>query len=430
MTGKRAVVIGGSVAGMAAARVLVNHYNEVIVIERDKLPDGPEHRKGVPQARHIHALLLRGKHVLEGIFPGLFADLVENGAVAADTAADLLWHHCGVYKKRFQSGLETYFMSRPFLEWKVRQHLLKRSNVQIQDGTEVTRLTHDRINGRVLGVELESGQQLTADLVVDASGRGSRVPLWLQGLGYPTVQADEVKINIRYASRAYRMPERLPDWKATILTSDSPRPRSGLILPMEGNRWIVGLQGYFGDQPPTDEAGFLEFARSLPTPDLYEAIREAEPLSEAVPGGLPSHLWRRYEQMARFPEGLIALGDAVCSINPVFASGMSLAAVGAETLAGCLKQGGPDLSRRFQRALAKALDGAWQGATGDDLKFPETEGKRAPGLGFINWYARRIARASAHDQDTALRFIKLMHLLEGPGVLFAPRTVLKALTAR
>lgn len=427
MLKKRAVVIGGSVAGLAAARVLADHFAQVTILERDRLPDGPDHRKGVPQDRHVHALLLRGKQALDSLFPDLFPDLVENGAVAADTAGDLRWHHCGVYKKRFQSGLATYFMSRPFLEWRIRSHLLRQPNVTIQAETEVTRLLQDRIAGRVLGVELASGDRIAADLVVDASGRGSRVPLWLQGLGYPAVPVDEVKINIRYASRIYQMPERLPDWKACILTADPPQPRSGLVLPLEGNRWIVGLQGYFGNQPPTDAAGFLAFAQSLPTPDIYEAIREAEPLSEAVPGGLPSHLWRRYDRMDRHPEGLVAIGDALCSLNPVFASGMSLAAIGAETLGACLRES--DL-RHFRTRLAKQIDVAWQGATGDDLKFPETEGKRPPGLGLINWYARRIARASADDQDTALRFLRLMHLLEGPGVLFHPRTVYKALTAR
>jgi 2-polyprenyl-6-methoxyphenol hydroxylase-like FAD-dependent oxidoreductase len=327
-------------------------------------------------------------------------------------------------------------MSRPLLEWQLRSHLLKRSNVRIADGCGVDRLLVDRRSGRVLAVKfVRDGDdvEMAADLVVDAAGRGSRAPQWLEALGYPAVPVSEVTVNIRYATRIYRMPANPPDFKACILTSDSPEPRAGVLFPLEGGRWIVGMQGYFGNQPPTDEDGFLAFARGLPVPDIYNAIREAEPLSEIVPGGAPSNLRRHYEQMDRFPEGYVILGDAVCSFNPVYAQGMTTAAMGAAALGACLTaqtDGSTGLSRRFQQALAKAVDGPWLAAAGGDLAYPQAAGKRQPGSGIITWYMRRIALLCGKDPDVMRRFVKVMNLVEPPTVLFNLRTVLLALTSR
>lgn len=432
MSPTHAVVIGASMAGLMAARTLADHFDHVTVIERDRLPDGPQGRKGVPQGFHAHTLLIRGKQILEEFFPGVSADLVQHGAVESDSSADLVWLQHGVYKMRTHSGLTATSMSRPLLEWRVRTHLLRTPNVTLVQGHRVTGLHATPDKKRVTGVGLEpvdgSGpaSSLAADLVVDTGGRGTRAPQWLADLGYGQVPATEIRTNVSYASRYFRYTGPVaPDYNIALLMDAPPKTRVGVLFKVEGNRWLLTLQTMLDDPAPTDEEGMLAFARSLPGPQIAKFLEHAVPDSEIQAHRTPTNLRRHYEQMARFPDGLVVLGDACTSFNPRYGQGMTTAALGAVALRDALDATGdltaPGFAVRFQRNLAKAIALPWQASTGEDFAFPQVAGKRPPGAGLINWFMRRVIRLGAVDREALLGFLKVVHLLQAPTALMRPR---------
>jgi len=431
-----ALVIGGSMAGLLAARVLSEHFERVTIIERDQLIDDAQPRKGVPQGRHVHGLLAGGAAIVGAYFPDLFAALAQDGAVPLGTA-DIRRYQLGVRVAAVPSPVKTLWQSRPFLEQHVRAALSARNNVHILDGCSVTRLrmNDERISGVVLrhrsGEERED--ELAANLVVDASGRGSRAPQWLASLGYSHVEETSVKIDVGYASRIYRCPNQLPtEWKVLIVLGTPPdNKRAGVIFPIEGGYWMVTLAGWLRDYPPDDDAGFLDYARSLAQPDLYEAIKEADPITPIAVYKYSANRWRHYERLSRLPEGFIVTGDAVCAFSPVYGQGMSVAAMEAKTLDACLRQQqswtgnhhATSFAQRFQQAIAKEIKTAWMLSTGEDLRYPETEGHRSLSTRLFNWYIRRVIGLSASDPLVAAAFFQVWHLLKPLVSLFEPRIV-------
>ncbi|HWI65226.1 MAG TPA: FAD-dependent oxidoreductase [Symbiobacteriaceae bacterium] len=434
---RHAIVIGASMAGLMAAKVLADRFDQVTLIERDTLADGPEPRKGVPQAFHAHTLLIRGKQILESLFPGLGEDLAVHGAVHSDSSAQIKWFQHGVWKGRSPSGLIATSMTRPLLEWRVRTHLLKLPNVTLLEGTRVLGLLATDGAERITGVHLEPtdhsepARRLAADLVVDASGRGTRAPQWLEELGYGQVQLTEIKTGVAYASRLYRYHGPKPDFNMCIVMDQAPGTRVGVLFRVEQDRWLLTLQTMLGDAAPTDDEGFLAFARSLPQPEIAEFLRTAEPVSDILAHKTPTNLRRHYEQMDAFPDGLVILGDACTSFNPRYGQGMTTAALGAGALQTCLAAGGPEQkgwALRFQRELAKAIATPWQASTGEDLAYPQVEGKRGPESGLINWYMRRVVRLTSIDREALVAFLSVVHLLKPVTALFAPRILWKVLT--
>jgi 2-polyprenyl-6-methoxyphenol hydroxylase-like FAD-dependent oxidoreductase len=440
---KHAIVIGASMAGLLTARVLSEHFEQVTIIERDQLSEQVEPRKGVPQGQHAHILLMKGETILRELFPDLYEAFARDGAVPL-TSADVQWYDFGVWKAPSPDLIESYCGSRPFLEQSVRRFVAARANVHFIDGCEIKRLCANEDHTRVLGVSLvhrspeRHEEDLAADLVVDASGRGSRAPQWLMSLGYDKVEETSVKVEVGYATRIYRRPSNLPlDWKLLIVYPTPPlEKRSGLVFPIEDDCWMVSLAGRLRDYPPADEAGFLEYARSLPDPSVYEAIKEAEPVTPIATYKYAMNRWRHYERMARLPEGLVILGDAVCTFNPVYGQGMSVAALEAKALDVCLRdqqhQGtGNDLAgfpQRFQKAIVKAVKVPWMLATGEDFRYPQTEGKRPLGINLLHWYTRRVNELTGSNPMVAGLFYQVLHLLKPPTVLFSPRVVWAVLT--
>ena len=440
-TGGQTVVIGGSMAGLLAARVLSDHFASVTILERDLVNDAPEARKGQPHTRHLHGLLAKGLQVMAHYFPDLIEGLEQHGALVADMGAGMRWYTCGGYRLQAPAGLQGALMSRPLLEWQIRRRVLALPNVRMIDQCDVEGPVFDAGQQRVIGVRATlrgpgGGSTVhRAGLVVDASGRGAATPRWLQEAGYDHPAESEVRVNMGYATRIYRRrPGDLPGATLLMVTAEGPDDkRSGMAFPMEGDRWIVSLGGINGDHPPLDEAGFLDFARSLPAPDVYNLLLKLEPLSAITPYKFPASLRRHYEKLQRFPEGLLVLGDAICSFNPVYGQGMTCAALQAQVLdellaERCSGSSGLDgLAPRFFARAARIVDIPWQMAVGADFRFPGTVGEKARSVDFVNAYIARVHRATHRDPVVLREFLKVMNLMQPPASLFHPKVLLRVL---
>lgn len=387
-TGKRAVVIGSGIAGLTAARVLADHFDLVTIIDRDTLPDAPAFRAGIPQAHHAHTLLPYGQQLLEQMFPGLANRLVAKGALCIDDNVETAYIEDGLWRKpEPRASRLSISVSRPVLENIIYRLVTASEKVSVLQGYEAAGLLTDDRRTRVTGVSVRSRQErgggrqaLEADLVVDASGRNSKTPQWLAGLGFPAPEEWQIDARAGYASRIYRRPARAgQNWKKLYISPSPPDGlRGGVIIPLEGQRWHVTLIGLNGDYPPTDEQGFLAFARSLPSPELYDAICAAEPLSRVTGYRSNANRVRRYECLPRYLEGLVVLGDAVFTMNPVYALGMTAAAVSSRTLDDVLSEPRfrgdlTGLAQAFQRRLAGSINVLWQQAVRNDWRWPATE---------------------------------------------------------
>jgi len=425
--GKTAIVIGASMGGLLAARALANHFDQVALLERDAFPAPGEQRKGVPQSRHAHAVLAQGLEIMESYFPGLIEQLVGLGADYGDVSDKARWFHEGACHAPTHSGVNAINISRPRLEAAVRARVLALPNVQAIEGCDVLGLLATPDNARVTGVRVirrrahSAEESLSADLIVDTTGRGSRSPAWLEALGYDRPQEEAVKIGVTYTSCLYeRRPEHIPGINALIVAAAPGNPRGGVLLSQEGNRWILTVAAYLGEQIPLDQAGLREFVRSMATPDLYDVIKDAQPVGEPVPHKIPSNLRRRYERLTRFPAGYLVMGDALCSFNPIYGQGMSVAALEARALGECLTKGEAKLAARFFKQAGKIIDIPWSTAVGNDLRFPEVEGPRTAMTKFINWYVGKLHHAAHHDAEVSVAFLKVVNLLAPPPSIMTP----------
>jgi pimeloyl-ACP methyl ester carboxylesterase/2-polyprenyl-6-methoxyphenol hydroxylase-like FAD-dependent oxidoreductase len=442
--GEEAVVIGGSMAGLFAARVLADRFDRVMVVDRDRFPDGPQFRKGVPQSRHVHVLLAKGLEIAERLFPGIEAEWVAAGAVPIDWPRDVLLLTSRGWCDRFTTGIRILCASREFLEWGVRRRLATFGNVRFLEGHDVTGLMAGADGRRVEGLRIRarsSGgggeaatEELRAGLVVDASGRNSRAPEWLAELGYSPPAELTITPFLGYASCRYAIPADFDaDWRVLFLQGQAPAiARGGALFPIEGNRWIVTLAGTSPNYPPTEDEGFLAFARSLRSPVLHEAIRRAERLT-------PIHAYRQtesrrrfYEKLPRLPERFLVIGDAVCAFNPIYGQGMTIAAQSALVLDRLLSERANgelgDLPTRFERELARVNAAAWLIATGEDLRWPGTEGgERNLQTRLTHRYLDRVIGAANRDQTVNLAFHRVLQLVAPPPTLLRPGILLRVL---
>lgn len=429
-SGQVAIVIGASMGGLLAARALADHFERVTLLERDVFPPAGEHRKGVPQGRHVHALLVAGLEILENYFPGLTQTLADRGANYGDVGQKARWFNNGGYHIPSICGRNGLAVTRPGLEAEVRARLLALPNVRVVEGCDVLGLLATPDNGRVTGVRLlrrrpgSAEETMAADLVVDAGGRGSRSPAWLQALGYERAPEEVVRVDLAYTSCLYRRrPDHIPGINAVIVAADPVSTRVGALMGQEGGRWIVTVGGYRGDHPPTDPQGLLEYVRGLAAPEIYEVIKDAEPLSEPVSYKFPANLRRRYEKLARFPEGYLVFGDALCSFNPVYGQGMTVAALESIALARCLARGSHNLARRFFKQASQVIAVPWSIAAGSDLRFPQVEGPRSRITRFLNWYVDRLHVAARRDPVVSVAFLKVINMLQPPSSLLHPPLV-------
>jgi 2-polyprenyl-6-methoxyphenol hydroxylase-like FAD-dependent oxidoreductase len=414
----------------------------VTIIDRDIFPLTPEHRKGVPQSYHAHALLATAFPIIEQLFPGMVNDMANNGATVVSNKVPVAIVSPKGLLPLPEKLDKIISFSRPLLEWHVRDQVSRRPQVRFVTNTEVTALLATPDCTRVIGVEMrERGAQegrtsiLHADLVVDASGRHSRTPQWLAQLGYAAPPTETINSDMRYASRFYAKPEQFPAvWQSLIVNSRPPHGHAGLILSVDHGRWHVTLGGMAGHAPPTDEEGFLECARSLPDPSIYEALRVAQPLTPIRGYGTPQNHLRHFERMARWPSGFIVTGDAVCAFNPIYGQGITVSAMEAMDLKRCLQeqQDSPraDFERRFQQQVAKTVADPWLLATNQDQRWPTVtlSGARPhPALRLLHGYMDLVLYSAVVDPVIARAYSQVVTLISPPRSLVRPRMVARVL---
>ncbi|MFI5845699.1 NAD(P)/FAD-dependent oxidoreductase [Catenuloplanes sp. NPDC051500] len=432
--GKRAVVLGGSMGGILAARVLSESYDEVLIIDRDVVLGVTGTRRGAPHAVHAHALHARGHLILEELFPGLTDGLTEAGIPSCDLG-EMRWYLNGRPARIARTGLLSVMAPRPMLEAHIRARVAALPNVTFLERHDIAGIVADAAGGRILGARVVShdapGQERVydADLVVDATGRGSRTPAWLAELGYPRPEEDRVKIGMAYTTRHYKMePGMLGEGVYSINPVASPAHPRGAFFGTIGPGVInLSLTGILGDHPPTDDEGFLEFARTLPIPDVYRAVREAQPLNDAVSFRFPVSVRRRYERLRRFPERYLLIGDALCSFNPVYGQGMTVAAMEAIALRDELRRGGTPDAATYFAAAARIIDTPWEVSVTGDLDFPGVEGPRPMKVRIGNAYMARLQYAATKDAKVTEGFMRVAGLLDPPSALMRPAMVARVL---
>jgi 2-polyprenyl-6-methoxyphenol hydroxylase-like FAD-dependent oxidoreductase len=442
-----ALVIGAGMGGLAAAVALARHVERVTVVERDALPTYPAPRAGTPQGRHLHVLQPGGLAALDRLLPGFGDRLRDQGAVPIVAPHEVLWLTAAGWMQPHPRGGRTLLAaSRDLIEHVTRERALAGSPLTLRTGVEVGGLEVEA--GRVVGVGLrprgaaphEPAERLRADIVVDASGRRSHAPDWLAAAGFERPRESHVDANLAYATRTYRRgPDDLRGWGAIFLQARPPHTtRMGVMFPIEGDRWMLTMAGTNGDVPPTDEEGFLAFARGMRSPALADVVERLEPLSPITGYRRTENRRRHYEDLRHAPDGLVVIGDAACAFNPVYGQGMSAAALTAEALdrglARHLARTGGDatgVTADLQRAVAKANAGAWMVATGEDLRWPGTAGGSVTVADrVVRRYLDRVVAAATTDPVISSAFFDVIGLLAPPTSLLRPAMAARVLGRR
>lgn len=424
---RHVVVVGGSIAGLLAARALVDHVDRVTVLDRDDLPREPTPRGGVPQGRHVHGLLDRGRELLEGWFPGLTDDLVAQGARLGDPGETGVWCFRPEPLAPAATGLQMLLVSRPLLEWYVRLRLLQDGRVEIREDSSVLDLAFSQDEARVVGVivaDRDGGVPalVPAQLVVDASGRNSRTTEWLERRGYFAAPEEVRRVDKRYATHRVRPAAGTAAPLAVAVAARPGVPRSGILLGQEDGEYVVSLVGRGGVQPPLAWPEFLAFARTLAAPALADVLAGMQPLDAGATYRFPANRRRRWERTARFPEGLVVTGDAFCVFDPVYGQGMTVAAIEADALSRCLADGSDRLAERFHGAAAAVVDTPWTIAVGGT---PDQRGEVPLPERLIGAYLDRYLQAASVAPDLAAAFLRVSHLHGSPSDLLAPRRALR-----
>ena len=433
--GSRAIVIGGSIAGLLTARVLADYFEKVIIVDRDALPKTPQPRIGVPQSVQPHVLFTKGYQIIDELFPGIKKQLTANGAITIDWTQEFKHYIEGNWGLVTQqpSEIVSVTCSRYLLEWTIRQELLKLPQISFKEQSKVTGLVYDDNSDRITGISLYSSVDLDADLIVDASGRSSQASQWLQAINLNPVPETIVNPFLGYATRRYKLPNIDTDWKVLLISQTPPKnTRLGYLAKIENGEAIATLGGYSKDFPPLDEAGFLKFASSLAQPEFYQTIVDATPTSPIYAHRATANRLRNYEKI-KLPLGFVALGDAVCALCPVYGQGMTIAALGAKTLQSWLNNSSLKQlnNNRFQKQLAKNNSFHWMLATSQDARFPATVGGKQGKKGIVDKlmsYMNKLLSKSTIDSQTHLLLLEVSHLLRSPLFLYHPAVIWRVLT--
>jgi 2-polyprenyl-6-methoxyphenol hydroxylase-like FAD-dependent oxidoreductase len=435
--GERGVVLGASMGGLLAARVLADFYRNVTVVERDVLPSAPVNRRGVPQGKQIHAIQARGTQILDELFPNFLDELRAAGVTSWDDGdfSKLCISVGGHQLTRSGSApsnlsMSISFVSRPFLEWNVRRRVQALPNVTFLEDHDVVSLTTtpagDRVTGsRIVDRSTTRETTLTADLVVDATGRSSRTPAFLDELGYGRPPQDELMVHLAYASQLLRIAPGAINEHMIAQFPAPGRPKMFGLSEYENDTWVFAVGGMAGLEPPAELAEMLQFAADFAPAHALEAVKAGSPLGDVAHHRVPSNRWRRYDKMRRTPKGLLVFGDAICSFNPIYGQGMTVAAIEATVLRDCLRRGEHGLPRRFFRASAKKIRVAWQTAVGSDLALPEVVGPRPPSVRITNSFLDQVMTAAETDPTVAGQFMRVIGMIDPPARLLRPSILLR-----
>ena len=439
LIGKQAVVIGAGMAGLTAAGALADRFDQVVVLERDTLTSEPTYRAGTPQARHVHALLLSGQRALSELFPGFEQDLDRAGAVPLRVGLDVRMERPGYdpFPQR-DLGWLSYAVSRPTIERAVRRRVESRANTTLRQRCRVQEVLASPNGEAVTGVRYENGngasETIAADLVVDASGRGALTLALLQSIGRPLPEETTIGIDLGYATCVFAIPDDAStDWKGVMTFGQAPQnSRGGLMLPLEGNRWMATIGGRHGDVPSGDAEGFLTYARALRTPTIYNAIGHAKRLNGVARYGFPESVRRHFERLDVFPRGLLPIGDAICRFNPVYGQGMSVAALEACLLQRLLERPGEDsdpiagLAPTFLAEVQALIETPWSVAI-LDFVFPDTRGQRPADFETTLKFGIALTRLAAEDPAVHKLTAEVQNLLRPRSAYRDPALVQRVL---
>ncbi|MEU3457577.1 FAD-binding monooxygenase [Micromonospora sp. NPDC006766] len=431
---RRALVLGGSYAGLFAARVLTEQYDEVLIVDRDKLVGERGPRRGRPQGKHINAMHVRGLQVTEELFPGFIDGLIADGCPTGDYAGSCRWYFNGQPLVREDIGYIAVPATAPLMERHLRERVEQLPRVRFVERHDIAGLEASPDRSRITGArlrDLDNDQDvlIEADLVVDATGRGSRTPAMLERLGYERVPEERIKIDLGYVTQHYELDD--DPWNgdlAIIPVAFPASPRGAIFTQTDHGKVELTTYGLLGDHPPTDQEGFYDFIRSLAIPDIADALKSARPIDEPVPFHYPVTLRRRYERMTRLPAGLLVTGDAVTSFNPVYAQGMTVAAVAALTIRRHLSpHGEPDPAAYFRDLARDCIDAPWEMTTTVDLNFPDVPGHRSLKMRLVQRYLRLVQAAATRDPKVTTAYLRAAGMVDTPQALMRPATLWRVL---
>jgi 2-polyprenyl-6-methoxyphenol hydroxylase-like FAD-dependent oxidoreductase len=427
LIGEQAIVVGAGMAGLMAAVVLSDHFSRVVIIERDTLPAEPALRKGVPQGGHVHTFLGYAVEAMEELLPGVMEELYYAGAVKIRRNHDIWFHDAAGPTPIRDVGILTPSVTRPLLEHVTRQRVMALSNIFVRDRARVLEFQAGD-DGRLTGVSVKNSEGdldvIPADLVVDCSGRGSRTPRWLEDQGYGAVPTQSLEIAMTYTSGLFRPPPRWRDstW-ACLMLAIPPGLRAAYLTPVDGEVWLATMYARAGDTAPRDHQGFVDWTRGLAHPVIHERLEHAEPVSKLRSYNIPEGTWRRYDQMQRFPQGLIPMGEAFTSFNPMYGQGISLSAGQAISLRRALQgisgrgSGLETLAAPYFESCTELNAVGWSVMETRDLAYSSTKGPKPADLE-ERWRIGKGIRLLAEDDPHVHQMtVRVMHLLDHPRTL-------------
>jgi 2-polyprenyl-6-methoxyphenol hydroxylase-like FAD-dependent oxidoreductase len=426
------VIIGASLAGLFAAAAAAAAGARTMIIERDVLPDRPMPRKGVPQGRQLHVLLHRGLLAAEELVPGIRTDLLGRGAVPID-AGTMAWLGEYGWMPTWIPAYEMVSATRPLLEHLVRQRVLNLPDLTLHEGVRVTELQR---GARRWQAVCEDATSVEADLVIDASGRGSRLPHWLSDLGVPLSEPSTVDARLGYACRTYRAVGEPPIESAVVIAATPQTGRGGLAIPVEDGQWLIVAAGYGDRRPSRDAAEFSEFLAGLTDPAIAELTQHLEPVSDVTIHRQTGNRRNRYGQSRAWPAGLLAIGDAYCAFNPVYGQGITVAACQAVLIRDALQRDptpagrGPLETRRLQRRIGATADLPWSVATSEDRRHETSSGTPSWSQRLVGRWTGHLAQLAARgDRAAYLAFARVYHLMASPAALYHPAVIASACRA-
>ncbi|MGA7865287.1 MAG: NAD(P)-binding protein [Stellaceae bacterium] len=434
LLGRRAVVVGAGIGGLSMAGALAKYFERVEIFERDSLFPSGGSRSGTPQDRHPHGLLAGGLRALGEIFPGFESDLARAGAVPVQVAQEVQYERpdVGVLPKR-DFGLLLLCASRPLIELVLRRRVEAIANIVLRPKCRMTGIVPTTSGDAVDGIRFDAGsgrsEILAADLVVDASGRGALTSTLFDALGWERPAETEVGVDLSYATVVVAIPPNAPsDWKLVLTQPDPPfLALHALLVPIEGDRWIIAIADHHAVARPETWDAFLEASRSLITPTVYNALRYAQPPDGIRHYRFPVSIWKHFELLPSLPRGVLPVADAFCRFNPIHGQGMSSAAKQAlllqDVLGRAVAAADPiaALQAGFMAEVASVLETPWNMSTSADLAFPMTRGIRPENFEEAQQFEAALFRAAVADPDVHRAMMEVAQLLQPQSRLKEPQ---------